>query len=121
MKSKTQTHSKKSSISINDMATGHGVYEGDLRYGRCNGTTPNRKGDYSANRQDGVATNKPVVPLILAHKRDPQVWKRDPKLDIAKRSVSNSQHMINHMLHMFNEHMDKMNANIHLRVGRQLL
>ncbi len=115
------TKQKTKKESIVDPASGSGIYEGDLRYGRCNGTKVSRKGDFTANRKDGVATNQPVVSLSPAFKRDSEVWKRDPKVLIAKRKVSNSQHIVNYLLHSFAESMHGVTSNVHIRIGRQLL
>lgn len=65
---------------FSDPALGVGVYEGDLKYGRCSETTPTPHHDYHANRDgNGVATNSPIFSLPMAHKRDPKLWKKGYK------------------------------------------
>lgn len=62
-----------------DPSQGAGVYEGDLKYGRCLGTEPRNHRDYNAQRIKGVPTNKPVFCLPHVEKRDPDVWSKGGK------------------------------------------
>jgi hypothetical protein len=72
---------------FNDPALGNGVYAGDLKYGRCNGTTINKHHDYPADcNSDGKAVNHPAVPLVLAHQRDPSLWRNKTKKPNIKRN-----------------------------------
>jgi hypothetical protein len=59
-----------------DRALGTGVFEGDLKYGRCHGRNFNRHKDYAANREEGSATNIAAAPLLLIRGRDPRVWSK---------------------------------------------
>jgi len=99
-----------------DYAPGTGVYEGDMRYGRANGNVPDKHGDYPANRENGVATNQPVVVLPLVQQRDPRVWTRDERVKEAKKSLDNSQHGINYLL----THL-KDNNFMRVTIGKQRL
>jgi hypothetical protein len=61
---------------FHDVSPRTGVYEGDLKFGRCLGSTPVKKSDHSAERaEDGEAKNKPIAPLVPAFKRDQTFWR----------------------------------------------
>lgn len=104
---------------ITDRASGTGVYEGDLKFGRCNGTVLSKHGDVDARREDGIATNQPVAPLVLVQQRDPKVWKKDARLKEVKQSVDNSQHGVNYILRAFRDNQHSLRMDVHLIVGRQ--
>lgn len=104
-----------------DDAPGTGVFEGDLKYGRCNGAIPSKHGDHSANRKDGIAMNIPVVPLTLVQPRDSTLWKKDPRIKEVKKNVVRSQHAINKVLEIYHDNAPRMNANIHITFGKQKL
>jgi len=106
---------------INDYAPGTGVYEGDLRYGRKSGNEFVKHKDFAANRQDGIASNAPVMPLTLVEPRDPQVWKKDPRVKEVKKSTDNAQYVTNHLLDLYASWGSKLRSNIHLTVGKQRL
>jgi hypothetical protein len=62
-----------------------GVYEGDLKYGRCLESVPVKQKDYNAERsqETGEAQNKPIFALPPAFKRDETFWKgrcKHPKI-----------------------------------------
>jgi hypothetical protein len=96
-------------------------YEGDLRYGRAFGTTPDKHRDFHAERVDGTPRNVPVVPLVLVQPRDPQVWKKDARIKEMKKSVDNSQHGVNYVLQAYQSQLNHMKSNLHLTVGKQRL
>ncbi len=84
---------KNQNQSFEDVSPSVGVYEGDLKYGRCLETTPKRRKDFSAERQEnGSSKNLPIAPLILQEQRDPRLWKKDPKVkQFSKRLVNPPQ------------------------------
>lgn len=96
-------------------------YEGDLRYGRAFGTTPDKHRDFHAERIDGVSRNSPVVPLVLVQPRDPQVWKKDTRIKHVKKTLDNSQHGVNYVLQAYQSQLGHMKANLRLTVGKQHL
>lgn len=104
-----------------DEAPRTGVFEGDLKYGRCNGNVVSKHGDNPANRHNGIAKNQPVAPLTLVQPRDPEFWKRDPRINEVKKNVNNSQHAINRLLETYKDNSDHLRANIHVTFGRQRL
>ncbi len=104
---------------ITDRASGTGVYEGDLKFGRCNGNVISKHGDVDARREDGVSTNQPVAPLVLVQQRDPKLWRRDTRVKEVKKTVDNSQHGVNYVLKAFREHQHNLRMDVHLVVGRQ--
>lgn len=109
------------SKNLTDSSSRSGVYEGDLKYGRCNGTEYTKHSDYPADRVNGIPQNKPVVPLSLVKPRDPELWKKDPSVNEKKRKVDNSQHFINHLLMSYKRNVNRLRAGIHLTFGKQRL
>lgn len=64
-----------------DPSRSQGKYEGDLKYGRCNGKIPIRGKDFDASPdQTGEAANQPVVSLVPALVRDPNIWQKDTRI-----------------------------------------
>lgn len=62
---------------IQDPSTLSGVYEGDLRYGRCLVDVSRPSKDYQAERdENGQAKNKPVFGVPPQRPRDPEVWSK---------------------------------------------
>ena len=102
-----------------DKALGTGVFEGDLKFGRCMGNILSKHGDVDAGRQDGIPTNQPIAPLVLVQRRDPHVWKKNPAIKIVKSNLNPSQHSVNYILKSFRENKSSSNMNIKLVVGRQ--
>lgn len=84
---------------FDDPALGNGVYVGDLKYGRCNGTNLNKHHDYPANPEGGKATNLPAVPLVLKTQRDPAVWGKRTK---QKKVSANFQDLKDQLLMRLN-------------------
>lgn len=102
---------------IKDLSVGK--YEGDLKYGRANGSNPDKGKDYAAERNaDGTPQNRAIAPLVLVQKRDPQVWKKDPNVKQAKKALDNSQHGVNYLIQSYSAMNEYMRANIHLTIGR---
>lgn len=103
---------------LTDLSPGTGVYEGDLAYGRRDGNVYKRHNDYSADRGDGQAKNLPVMPLRLVRGRNPLLWKKDPKVKEAKKSVSESQHYKNYVIETYRVTKAALKCNVRLKVGK---
>mgnify|MGYP001810760383 CR=1 FL=1 len=104
-----------------DYAPGTGVFEGDLRYGRACGLEAKRHQDYPAERVDGVAKNAPLAPLVTVKPRDPNVWRKDPKVKQVRKKVTNSQHAVNTIIETYSAAQANLRANITLIVGKTKL
>lgn len=97
---------------LNDPSPRTGVYTGDLRYGRLNGTEAVKGRDFPSNKGE----NLPILPLVLQRKRDPRLWTKDERVKEARKQQS-SQHSINYIIENF--HNCSMNAR--LIVGKHRL
>jgi len=104
---------------INDPAPGMGSFEGDLKYGRAHGTNNEKGKDFAADRQNGVATNLPVMPLRLVQPRDPEIWRRDLRVSEARKNLDNSQHGVNYLIQCFQSNLNDMRSNLKLKIGKQ--
>lgn len=93
-----------------DMSLRTGVFSGDLRYGRRNGSITVKGKDYIGDN------NTPVVPLQLVKARDLQMWSKDNRVKQV-RSLPNSQHAINTIIDVYSN--SNLKSNISLTVGKQ--
>ncbi len=75
-----------------------GLYEGDLKYGRCLEAEPKKRQDFAAERHNGVATNRPVVSLVLIEQRNPKFWRKDPQLKTIKKRINNPPQVADEVL-----------------------
>ena len=109
-----------------DMSPNRGVYEGDLKYGRCNGNVPEFHKDFPADPVNGEPRNKPVIPLKLVQPRDQRVWQADSldhlAIKMAKQSMKKAQTKdgINYLRKLFQEHEHHLRANFHLTIKSKL-
>lgn len=100
-----------------DYSPGDGIYRGDLVYGRCNGTTPVMHKDFSSDGR-----NKPIAPLVLVEKRDPEIWSKDPELkDKKKLEPDDFEYVKVHLVGRYVQNHDRLRSNIHLVVGKTRL
>jgi hypothetical protein len=98
---------------LNDPSPRTGVYTGDLAYGKCNGSVPDKHGDYTGT------SNKPICALTLVRARDPKVWTKDPLVKEARKYVVENQSLKNGVINAFMENLKHLRANYHLTVGKQ--
>jgi hypothetical protein len=105
---------KKNSTLV-DRSAGTGVFKADLKYGRMNGDTPSKNGDFAGEE------NQPISPLVLVNPRDPHVWKKDNRVKEMRRTQGMPQSYVNYLMDEFSSNLKYLRANYHLTVGKQRL
>jgi hypothetical protein len=110
-----------------DHATGGGVYQGDLKYGRTIAGQKVKGKDAPSHIVDGKEQNVPVVGLKLVQPRDPYVWTKDTRLKGVKNPKTNLQKLMSELVEgvtpeevvsIFKANMKNMRSNISLKVGK---
>jgi hypothetical protein len=98
-----------------------GVFEGDLKYGRCEGTRFNKHSDFSSGREErGTVVNKPAAPLVLQSKRDPEVWRGKTKHPKIKENSSSFAHEVMLSLMKFSKFNNTLPAQIRVvKIGKK--
>lgn len=97
---------------IEDPAPAHSMlYEGDLKYGRCE-STPIAGKDFPANRDEkGIPKNRAAVELPLQQRRDPELWSK-PKQKINKNKVQADPEAISSLTWLGYEYYNGLAQNI---------
>jgi hypothetical protein len=72
--------------------------------------------------EDGtIAVKGDGYPVVLQDKRDPDVWKRDPKVKQAKKETEVSVRGQNYLIEQLIVSLDHLTYDLHLTVGKTRL